>query len=185
MTDLLKAVGDRFHIPFTVIDLGSGTFPATVTETDQTSQPSFVFVRPRHVLRTPSPTALKPCMTIQSPYGDRFIVGENGPSDTWRGQLWDSFRVFEPTGQYAWTRRGKVQDPVTKQMRDTGVPQNMGTVWAAIESIDREASDREMRVFFEQDRFITGHPIQAGDALDNRQVSKVDKMLGLYIGILT
>ena len=185
MMNLLEKVSDRFYIPFKVIDLGSGIIQATVSETDQTSQPSFVFVRPRHVLRTPSPTALRPCMTISSPGGEKFIVGENGPSESFRGRLWESFRVFEPTGQYAWTRRGKVVDPITKQMRDTGVFQQMGTIWAAIESIDREASDREMREFIEQQRFITGHPVKAGDSLDNRLVSKVDKSLGLYIGILT
>ena len=185
MSALLKQIGDRFHIPYRVIDGGSGTFLATITETDQTSQPAFVFVRPRHVMRTPSPTAVKPCMTIESPTGEKFMVGENGPSEGFRGRLWDSFRVFEPTGQYLWQRRGKAIDPITKQQRDTGVPQNMGTIWAAIEAIDREASDREMREFFEQQRFITGHPVKAGDTLDNRQVSKVDKMLGLYIGVLT
>lgn len=183
--ELLEKVSERFYIPFKVIDLGSGIIRATVSETDQTSQPSFVFVRPRHVLRTPSPTALRPRMTIESPGGEKFMVGENGPSESFRGRLWESFRVFEPTGKYSWTRRGKAVDPITKQPRDTGVPEELGPIWAAIESIDREASDREMRSFFEQARFITGHPVKQGDSLDNRVVSKVDKSLGLYIGTLT
>lgn len=185
MNSLLETVGSRFHIPFRVIDKGQGIIPGTISETDQTSQPAFVFVRPRHVFRTPSPTALRPTMTIESPYGEKFIVGANGPSDTWRGRLWESFRVFEPTGKYVWKRRTKVIDPITKQVKDSGPPQTMGTIWAAIEAIEREASDREMREFFEQARFITGHPVQQGDTLDNRVISKVDEQLGLYIGTLT
>jgi hypothetical protein len=185
MMNQLKATGDRFHIPWRVIDKGRGVIMGTVSETDQTSQPSYVFVRPRHVFRTPSPTALKLGMTIQSPQGLKFMVGENGPSDTWRGRLWESFRVFEPTGRYSWKRRGKTIDPITKLETDTGVPQNLGTVYAAIEAIDREQVDREMRQYFEQVRFITGYPVLHGDLLDNRVVTKVDKQLGLYIGVLS
>lgn len=184
MSSLLKTIGERFHIPFSVIDHGAGTVVGTLSETDQSSQPSYVFVRPRHVFRTPSPTAVTSKMVIQSPFGDKYLVGANGPSDTWRGQLWQSFRVFEVTGQYSWKRRGKVKDPITKTDRD-GPPQEMGPIWAVIESLDREQSDREMREFFEQSRFITGHPVKQGDMLDNRSVSKVDEQLGLYIGILT
>jgi hypothetical protein len=185
MQSLLKAAGDRFHIPWTVIDLGSGVIVGTVSETDQTSQPSYVFVRPRHVFRTPSPSALRVGMTIMSPWGAKFIVGDNGPSDTWRGRLWDSYRVFEPSGKYAWQRRGKTVDPITKLEQDTGEPETIGEIYAAIESMDREQVDREMRQYMEQLRFITGHPVKHGDLIDNRTVTKVDVQLGLYIGVLS
>jgi hypothetical protein len=181
----LKKAGDRFHVPFRVIELGSGTVYGSISETDQSSQPSYVFVRPRHVFRTPSPTALKIGMTIMSPGGTKFIVGDNGPSETWRGRLWESFRVFEPSGKYAWTRRGKTVDPLTRLPQDNGIPEELGMIYAAIESVDREQVDREMRQYMEQERIITGHPIQHGDLVDNRAVTKVDKQLGLYIGILS
>lgn len=184
MSALLETIGDRFHIPFSVIELGKGTIRGTVSETDQARQPSYVFVRPRHVFRTPAPTALRTGMTIKSPYGEKYIVGENGPSDTWRGRLWESFRVFEPSGQYTWKKPVEVLDPITKTKKSDGFGPELGPIYATIESVDRESSDREMREFFEGARFITGHPVEQGDMLDNRQVTKVDKQLGLYIGIL-
>jgi len=180
----LTSVGERFHIPWTLINGGSGEVMGTVSETDQTSQPSYVFVRPRHVFRTKSPTALKAGMVIQSPSGMVFIVGDNGPSELKEGVLWQSFRVFEPTGKYLWQRRTTTLDPVTR-IETEGPPQTLGVVYAAIESMDRMQADREMRQNFEQQRFITGSDVQADDIFDNRIVTKVDKQLGLAIGTLT
>lgn len=180
----LASVGRRFEVPFRVVEGGSGQLMAVLSETDQNSQPSYVFVQPRHVLRTPFPTALKAGMVIQSPGGSPFIVGENGPSEQREGTLWDSFRLFEPTGRYMLSRRTKVMDPIAKQYKE-GPVVNIGLIWAAMEPLDREQSDREMRVNFEQSRFITGSVVANGDLIDNRVVTKVDRQLGLAIGIVT
>jgi len=180
----LVSVGRRFEIPFKVIEGGSGTVMATLSETDQNSQPSYVFVQPRHVLRATTPTAIRPGMVLLSPEGAPFIVGANGPSEQVVGKLWDSFRLFEPTGQYLWSRRTQTIDPITKQPR-SGDAIKLGMIWAALEPMDREQSDREMRVNFEQVRFITGAGIQRGDLIDNRAITKLDKQLGVRIGILT
>lgn len=180
----LASVSLRYDLPFTVIEGGSGVVMGILSETDQNSQPSYVFVQPRHVLRTPARTAVKPGMVLRSPSGAPFIVGANGPSEQRSGTLWQSFRLFEPTGRYAWTRRTKVMDAITKQMGEGPLVQ-LGMIWAAIEPLDREQSDREMRVNFEQSRFITGADIKPMDMIDNRTISKVDKQLGLAIGVLT
>lgn len=180
----LTSVSERFHIPWTLIAGGTGQVVGTVSETDQTSQPSYVFVRPRHVFRTRFPTSLKAGMVIQSPHGLVFIVGDNGPSELREGVLWQSFRVFEPTGKYLWQRRTTTLDPVTR-IETEGTPQTMGVVYAAIETMDRLQLDREMRQNFEQQRFITGSEILPDDIFDNRIVTKVDKQLGLAIGTLT
>jgi hypothetical protein len=58
-------------------------------------------------------------------------------------------------------------------------------IWVALEPFDREAVDREMRFSFEQHRVIAGVEIKAQDLIDNRPVTKVDKQLGVYIGVLT
>lgn len=180
----LTSVSRRFELPFIVIEGGRGQIMAVLSETDQNSQPSYVFVQPRHVLRTPSPTALKPGMVIRSPGGSPFIVGANGPSEQREGTLWESFRLFEPTGRYQLSRRTKVMDPIARQQKE-GPVQPIGMIWAAIEPLDREQSDREMRVNFEQARFITGSAVAPGDLIDNRSVTKVDRQLGLAIGVLT
>jgi len=180
----LASVGRRFELPFTVIEGGRGMVMAILSETDQNSQPSYVFVQPRHVLRTPFPTALRAGMVIRSPGGAPFIVGANGPSEQREGTLWQSFRLFEPTGRYMLSRRTRIREPITKQYTE-GPVEEIGLIWAALEPLDREQSDREMRVNFEQSRFITGSAVAAGDLIDNRAITKVDRQLGLAIGVLT
>jgi hypothetical protein len=180
----LASVGRRFELPFQVIEGGRGMIKATLSETDQNSQPSYVFVQPRHVLRTPFPSALRAGMVIRSPGGSPFIVGENGPSEQREGTIWKSFRLFEPTGRYMVRRRTRIMDPIAKQPIE-GPIKDIGMIWAALEPLDREQSDREMRVNFEQARFITGSVVANGDLIDNRVVTKVDRQLGLAIGVLT
>lgn len=180
----LTSVSRRFELPFTVIEGGRGRVMAILSETDQNSQPSYVFVQPRHVLRTPAQTALRAGMVLRSPGGATFIVGENGPSEQVEGTLWQSFRLFEPTGRYRWERRSRVMDPIAKQYKE-GPIELLGIIWAAVEPLDREQSDREMRVNFEQARFITGSPVASGDLIGNRTITKLDKQLGLRIGVVT
>ncbi|MGN6820277.1 MAG: hypothetical protein ACTHJR_16560 [Sphingomonas sp.] len=174
----------RFEVPFTVVQGGSGQVNAILSETDQQAQPSYIFVQPRHVLRTDFPTGLRSGMVVRAPGGQVFICGDNGPSETHEGTIWQSFRLFEPTGKYLWQRRMKVIDPITRLPMDDSL-QTLGTIYAAIEPIDREAFDRQIRVNFEQVRFITGSPVQDDDLIDNRAITKVDKQLGCYIGVLT
>lgn len=181
----LKTVGSRFDTLFVVIAGGSGYIRGELTETEQNSQPSYVFVAPRHVLRTRFPTPVKAGMVIRAPAGDVFIIGENGPSETSKGTIWQSFRLFEATGQYNWTRRKMVIDTITKQEKDTGQRENLGLIWAALEPLDRQQVDRELHYAFGQSRIITGAPIHSDDIVDNRTVSKLDKQLGLSIGLLT
>lgn len=180
----LTSVSRRFEVPFSVIEGGQGVVMANLSETDQNSQPSYVFVQPRHVLRTPHPSALRAGMVIRSPGGSLFIVGENGPSEQREGTIWNSFRLFEPTGRYPLSRRTRVLDPIAKQYKE-GPVQLLKMIWAALEPLDREQSDREMRVNFEQSRFITGAAVASGDLIDNRAVTKVDRQLGLAIGVIT
>lgn len=180
----LTSVAKRFELPFTVVEGGRGRVLGVLSETEQSAQPSYVFVQPRHVLRTMAKTALRAGMVIMSPSGARFIVGNNGPSEQQEGTIWQSFRLFEPTGRYHWQRRTQTIDPITR-MKTEGDPESLGFRWVALEALEREQSDREMRATFEQMRFITGADIKNGDLIDNRIVSKVDKQLGLAIGIVT
>lgn len=180
----LKSVGERYEIPFSLVEGGTGIVTGILTETDQNSQPSYIFVQPRHVLRTLAPTAIKNGMVLRSPSGSLFIVGANGPSETYRGTLWQSFRLFEPTARVPWQRRKFRVDPISKQKREDGITE-LGLIWVAIEPIDREAYDVTLRTSFEQTRFITGAAVKSDDLIDNRAVTKVDKQLGLSIGVLT
>ena len=179
----LTSVGRRFEIPFRVVEGGTGIITGILSETEQASQPSYVFVQPRHVMRTMHPTPARPGMVLQSPSGAEFILGANGPSEQREGTLWQSFRRFEPTGRYLWQRRTRVLDAITQKYTE-GQLATIGYIRAALEPIEREMADREMRVNFEQVRFITGAPIQSKDLIDGRSIAKVDKQLGLSIGVL-
>lgn len=181
---MLKKAANRFEINFSVIEGGSGLFKGIMSETDQNNQPSYIFVRPRHVLRVKPECPVIAGMVVRSPSGAIFILGDNGPSEHASGTLWKSFRLFEPTGRYPWVRRTKVKDPITRQDRE-GPPQEIGLIYAAIEPMDREMSDREIRANFEQARFIAAADVQADDLVGNRAVTKVDRQLGLAIGVVT
>ncbi len=180
----LKSVTDRFEIMFRVIQGGDGVVTGLLSETDQNAQPAYIFVQPRHVLRTKFPTALRVGMVIRTQAGSVFLVGDNGPSESYRGVLFQSFRLFEPTGQYLWQRRRKTIDPITKTERDAGL-QDLGMIYCAIEALEREVLDSKLRQSFEQSRFITGALVKGDDLIDNRPITKVDKQLGLQIGIIT
>lgn len=180
----LRTVAQRFQTPFHVIDGGSGIVMGELSETDQTSQPSYIFVQPRHILRCLWPTNVRPGQVLRTNSGNTFIVGDNGPSEQPFGTLWKSFRLFEATGLYTWKRRTKITDAITKTDRE-GPLQDLGFLWAAIEPLDREQFDREIHRQFEQRRFITGGAVLSDDLLDNQAIMKVDKELGLSIGVLT
>jgi hypothetical protein len=180
----LKSVAQRFYFYFDVIEGGTGRVRGLLTETEQQSQPSYVFVQPRHVFRAPFPTPLRPGMVIRANSGDVYIVGENGPSEQKEGTLWQSFRLFEATSRVRWKRRKKVTDSITNLERDDG-EEDLGLIWAAVEPLDRELMDREIRHSFEQKRIIVGRNVKSGDLIDNRPITKVDTQLGLRIGIIT
>lgn len=180
----LKRVGPRYHVPFVVVEGGSGIVHGEMTETDQKQIPVYAFVNPRHILRTPIQTALRAGMVVRSPAGGHFIVGNNGPSEQPEGALWQSWRLFEATGQFSWSRRVKYVDPVTELEREHG-SEDMGMIWAAMEPLDREVSDFRMSASFEQMRLITGRPVEHDDIVAGRKVTRSEQVLGVRIGVLT
>lgn len=180
----LKCVSHRFETSFEVLEGGSGTLPAVLSEAEQGSQPAYIFISPRHVLRVRLPSALRAGMVIQSVIGDKYIVGENGGSENGRGVLWDSFRLFEAKRTVLWQRRVKVLDPITQLLRDDGL-QTLGRPWVALEPLERESLDRKIHASIEQSRFICGADILADDLLDGQPVTRSDLMLGVKVGVIS
>lgn len=180
----LRSVQRRFEIPLEVIAGGSGTFHGVLSEAEQNSQPTYVFAHPRKVLRVAPNCPIKLGMLVLTPTGERLLVGDNGPSETWRGALWRSFRMFAVTRQVTWTRRRFSIDPITQLRRDIG-EEAMGTPWMSIEPMDRETNDSKLHHSFETVRFISGEEIQADDLLDGHPVTKCDVQLGLRVGVYT
>src|SRR3546814_13312572 len=85
-------------------------FRSVITETDQNQVPSYIFVSPRHVLRTRHPSAVRLGMVVRTQNGEVFIVGDNGPGEHAQGILWERFRLFRATGQMSWTRRTRSEE---------------------------------------------------------------------------
>lgn len=174
----------RFMIPLKVIEGGRGTIYGMLTETDQTQIPAYTFVNPRRILRTDPKTAVRSGMAVQSPSGEVFIVGDNGPSDAPCGTLWQSWRLFEATAQVTWTRRTTIIDPVT-QLKREGPPVDLGKIWCLIEPLDREVPDLQMRASHEQDRVLCGAAIRNDDFVNGKKVIRADVVLGVRLGTLT
>lgn len=179
----LASVTDRFVTDVTVIAGGSGTLRGVVSETDQGQVPSYIFVSPRHILRTRHPSAARLGMVVRTPGGEVFIVGDNGPGEHAQGVLWDSFRLFRATEQVDWQRCTTTIDPVTRQKTD-GPLAELGKIWIAIEPTDREEAERRMNTSFERARFITAADVKADDLVGGYDVIRSDRQLGLKIGFL-
>lgn len=180
----LKSVQTRFETSFSLVEGGVGTFTAVISEAEQSSQPTYIFIQPRHVLRVRLPSALRVGMVIKSPAGDNYIVGDNGASETNRGVLWQSFRLFETKRQVKWERRVKLIDTVTRIERDSHI-EFLGNPWVAIEPLEREVLDRKVHASIEQSRFISGANVLADDLLDGQPVTKSDIMLGVRVGVIS
>lgn len=180
----LKSVQARFETSFEVIEGGHGLFSAVISEAEQGKQPAYLFIAPRHVLRVRLPTAIRTGMVVRSPANDVYIIGDNGTSETNKGILWQSFRLFEAKRTARWERRVKTIDPVTRLLRDSHL-EYIGEPWVAIEPLEREILDRKIHASIEQNRFISGADIRADDVLDGQPVTKSDLMLGVRVGILS
>ena len=180
----LVSVQKRFEIPLEVIGGGIGMFKGVLSEAEQNSQPTYVFAHPRRVMRVAPNVPVQTGMLVLTPSGERLLVGENGPSETWRGVLWCSFRMFAVTKQVRWTRRQFAADPITQLPRDIG-DQLMGNPWLVIEPQDRETNDSKLHHSFETVRFISGEDIRGDDLIDGHPVTKADLQLGLKVGVYT
>jgi hypothetical protein len=180
----LSSVQRRFEIECQVIEGGTGVVHGVLAEAPQAQAPSYVFVAPRMILRVRKPSALRSGMVVRTPEGSVYIVGDNGPSEVSQGTLWESYRLFEATGQYNWQRRTKTVDPVTRLPQE-GPLQELGLVWAALEPEDRMAVDLKLRVNIEQSRFIAAKPILPDDILNGQPVIRSDSQLGILIGVIS
>ena len=180
----LMSVQKRFEVPLKLIEGGVGTLHGVLSEAEQNSQPTYVFANPRKVLRVPSGSMVKTGMVLETPHGEKLLVGENGPSENKQGTLWLSFRMFLVTHQVKWQRRAFATDPVTQRPRDIGVTL-MGNPWMVVEPLDREANDSKLRHSFEVVRFVAGAEILADDLIDGHPVTKADSQLGLRVGFYT
>lgn len=169
----------RFSTGFTITQGGSGHFQGVLTEPNQGETPSYQFNLPRRLLRVPQTLPLKSGSLLKSDGGSIYMVGDHGDAESYRGVLFRTFRLFEADRQLEWLQRGKGVDPVTRLPRDTGLV-SKGMIWGAYEP-SPEMFDRQVRVSFEQARWITTADVQLDDVVDGMKVARVDIQLGLRL----
>lgn len=179
----LRSASDKFEIPLTVIEGGSGTFMGVLVETSQNTASSTVFSQPRRILRVKVPTAARAGMVVRDPHGEILILADNGASDSTEGTLWQSFKLFRATQRVHWERRGRVTDVVTL-LETEGVPLDLGMIWAAIEPTNREAIERRLHVNIEESQMVVGAAVLRDDTLDGRPVIRSDLQLGVRVGLI-
>lgn len=172
----LQKVNDRFLERIEVIEQGSGFFLGIVDEPSQGTIPAYQFTSPRRLVRTNPGVPLKSGMVIRTKAGAIYIVGDLGDAD----DIFQSFRLFEVTGQYAWQSRGKTIDPVTELPTDNGLVNN-GLIWGTYEPGSQEVFDRQLHLDMETGRFITNALIKRDDVVDGKRVTRVDHVLGLQL----
>lgn len=172
----LQKADDRFMHRIEIIENGSGFFKGLIDEPQQGSPPIFQFVNGRRVLRVNPAVPILPRMVIRTQGGGVFIVAELGDNEG----IFQSFRLIETTGRYAWKTRGKTIDPITQLEEDTG-PQNQGMIWGSYEPAATEMFDRQMRTSFETARFVTNALVHVDDIVDNKRVARADRQLGVSV----
>jgi hypothetical protein len=176
MPPSLQKADDRFMHRFQVIEGGSGYFYGIIDEPRQGAVPVYQFVTDRRLLRVNPGVPISSGMIIKTPNESVFIVAKHGDAE----EIFDSFRLVEPTGQYLWQKRGKTVDPVTNLPRDTGLV-SQGQMWGSYEPAATEMFDRQIRSSFETGRFVTNRPVAVDDIVDGKRVARSDLQLGLYV----
>ena len=176
----LRKVNDRFVDRIEVIEGGSGFFQGIIDEPSQGTIPAYQFTSPRRLVRTNPGVPLKAGMVIRAVGGATYIVGDLGDSD----DIFQSFRLFETTGQYVWKARAKAIDPVTELPMENGTTEK-GIIWGTYEPGAQETFDRQLHLDFETGRFITNAMLQRDDIVNEKRVTRVDRVLGLSLAVLS
>lgn len=179
---ILAATRERFDIPFTVIDRGSGTFFGALEDIDLSEGGTLDWVPPRRILKVPTDLPLQGGMVIQSPKNMKYMVAFYSPAETSQGSPFRAFKLYQVTVQASLQRRSSTID-----IR-TGIPREgpLGpakTIYASFEPL-QEAFDRELRIPNEKTRLVTNEPIQAGDVINGDTVIEAHEFQGLWGAVL-
>ena len=133
------------------------------------------FLETREILHTRIKSPAQFGDVVTDPRGRRFILADHDVTSDVR-----VFKLFRVTDQVTWTRKVTSIDPIT-QLPKSGVPQNLGPVWVAMELYGRSEVDRAMHVQRERSRVLCGQPLQLEDVLDDRVVRRVYKVYGISV----
>ena len=178
----IQATREKFEIPFSVIENGTGTFHGALEDINLPEGATVNWVAPRRILKVSPNLHLKPRMVIQSPSGLKYMVASHSPSETSMGDPFVAYRLYEARHVAQLTRRTTVTDVRTGLERE-GVESDPVSIYLSFEPL-QEAFDREIRIPHEKRRIITNHEIIRGDLIDGDTVLEVHDALGLSGAVL-
>lgn len=175
----LSRVNPRFTARFEIIDGGSGQFSGVMSEPSSGEMPASQFTYARRQLRVDAKSPVAAGMVVRDSDGTPFLLAEHGNSESRGTTLFRSLRMFQLTKQYPHQVREKRVDPITQLDYDIGLSAEV-PIWGAYEPTAEQAGGA-IPVKFETGRFITGVEVALDEIVDGKQVTRVDRQLGVYM----
>lgn len=179
---MMRATRQKFDIPFTVVDKGSGVFMAALEDVNLSQGSTLEWVAPRRILKVDPSLALKGGMVIRSGLGMNYMVADYAAVETSMGVPFRAFKLYESTSMGRLQRRSTIIDQRTLLERE-GILGAEVLIYASFEPL-QEAFDRELRIPNEKSRLITNYEILEGDVINGDKVIEAHKFLGLYGAVL-
>lgn len=170
----LKSIGQRFRTTFVTVE--GKRLRGQLLENPDTSRVSN-FLSPRRFLRTsvPNPVTAGEIVIANGVY---FIVSFHGDGFHLDDAIYSHFKLFEVDKISKWYSHGTYLDPVTGQEigREDLIPQ---TVYLSTnpDSYERDS----VKIPNKRIEAVCNSEVKVEDRIDNFIVTKVDKVLGVYL----
>lgn len=174
----LATAGDRFQSPFRT-ETGTSFMGVVQPIEDGKIYPDDYFYH-RQILRVHVGDNVKAGDVVYTVDNRRYLLGDLDTGLRADELLYHSFQMYQCTDQIIWTREVSVIDPLTNLARGTG-SQNLGTLWALKEVLNREGTSREIKPKEELMRILVGAPVKLGDMLGEMRVRKVMSSHGISV----
>lgn len=166
---------DRFQEPVQV--LGGPRTRASIRRVGEDKQPNFEFSYEKIIARVMPDSLLATGQVIERiRTGDKYLVADHAKTPTYRVH-----RLLNVDRLVTWKRSTFTVDPLTNEQRSSPVPATLGQIWVLWDMIRREAPDFIMHTAEEKNLILTGEDIQLNDWLDDQQVKRVNRALGVNI----
>ena len=179
---LMKATRERFDIPFTVIDKGSGTFYGALEDLDLSEGGTLDWVPPRRILKVPVDLGLRGGMVIRTEKNMKYMVAFYSPAETSQGSPFRAFKLYQVTVIAQLQKRGSIIDLRTGLPRE-GALGAVQEIYASFEPL-QEAFDRELRIPNEKTRLVTNEHLEEGDIVNGETVIEAHEFQGLWGAVL-
>jgi len=166
---------DRFQEPIQILDgpLSRGVVRAL----SETKQPNFEFSAEKTILRTRRDSLIQTGHIVERVHsGLKYLVCDHTLERDYAVK-----RLLLVDRKVVWKRSTSTLHPLTGKPISSTQPTQIGEMWVLWDMIRREAPDFVMHLAEEKNLVVTGADVQLNDWLDDQQVKRVNKALGVNI----